>query len=153
MKYPAWLSLALVLALGTFIACNKDDDKPKVIYEKTGLALSASQEVPPNTSTATGTMDVSYNKDTKVLNLQASWSNLTDNPVAAHIHGTALRGVNAGVKFDLGTNVTSATGTFTANINVDNIAIKEDSLLLGFYYFNVHTPINPGGEIRGQIEF
>ncbi|RYG23140.1 MAG: CHRD domain-containing protein, partial [Chitinophagaceae bacterium] len=23
----------------------------------------------------------------------------------------------------------------------------------GLYYFNIHTKKNPGGEIRGQIEF
>lgn len=36
---------------------------------------------------------------------------------------------------------------------VDGSAIKEDSLMAGMYYFNIHTAKYPGGEIRGQIEF
>ncbi|RYZ81854.1 MAG: CHRD domain-containing protein [Proteobacteria bacterium] len=66
---------------------------------------------------------------------------------------TAARGANAGVKVDFHDNVTTATGTFNRSITVDEVAIKEDSLLNGFYYFNIHTPENKGGEIRGQIEF
>ena len=49
-------------------------------------------------------------------------------------------------------NVTATAGNFNRSVAVDGQAIKEDSLLLGYYYFNIHTSNNPGGEIRGQIE-
>ena len=48
---------------------------------------------------------------------------------------------------------TATSGSFTDSVKVDGSAIKEDSLLSGLYYINIHTPKNPGGEIRGQITF
>ncbi len=143
----------LFVSATAILSCNKDDDKEQTVFTGNNLALSAAQEVPATASTATGTMNVSYDKSTKVLVVSATWANLTADPVAAHIHGTAARGANAGVKVDFHDNVTTATGTFNRSITVDEVAIKEDSLLNGFYYFNIHTPENKGGEIRGQIEF
>ena len=154
MKYPAIWSLVLVLAMTTMIGCDKDDDDdPQTVFTKNNLVLSGDQEVPAKVTNATGTMNVSYDKSTKMLTLSATWANLSADPVAAHIHGTAPRGENAGVKVDFHDQVTSATGNFNRSVTVDESAIKEDSLLAGFYYFNIHTPANPGGELRGQIEF
>jgi CHRD domain len=121
---------------------------------KTTLPMKPDQEVPANNSSASGTADVTYNKNTKMLTYTLNWSGLTGNATMAHIHGTAPRGTNAGVKHDL-TNVLKkeTSGSFTDSVKIDASDIKEDSLLSGFYYFNIHTPANPGGEIRGQIEF
>ena len=124
------------------------------VVSKTGIPLSSKQEVPNNNSPATGTADVSYNKDNKMLTFTINWTGLTNKPTMAHIHGTAAKGVNAGVKHDLSKSLPkTAAGNFSDSVKVDGVAIKEDSLLGGFYYFNIHTPKNPGGEIRGQIEF
>ena len=98
-------------------------------------------------------MNVSYDKTTKMLTLAVTWTGLSGDPVGAHIHGTAAKGQNAGVVVDLHDKVTATAGNFNHTLAVDGQAIKEDSLLLGYYYFNIHTPANPGGEIRGQIEF
>ena len=154
MKHSALWSLLFFLAMTPIISCDKDDDDDeKTVFSRNGLTLSGDQEVPAKTTTATGSMNVSYDKTTKALVLTASWTGLSADPVAAHIHGTAPRGVNAGVKVDFHDDVTSATGDFNRSIVVDGVSIKEDSLLAGFYYFNIHTPANPGGELRGQIEF
>ena len=169
------LQTTLIGFLVILVACNDsgstttDDstttDSPAVADEnttaainpvmtQTALPMGPDQEVPPNKSTASGTADVSYNKDTKMLTYTLNWSGLTDKPTMAHIHGTAPRGTNSGVKHDL-TNVlkNEVSGSFTDSVKIDASDIKEDSLLSGFYYFNIHTPANPGGEIRGQIEF
>lgn len=154
MKQPAIWSLAIFFLSATLVtSCDKDDDKEQTVFTANNLPMSAAQEVPANASTATGSMNASYDKTTKTLVLSATWANLSAAPVAAHIHGTAARGANAGVKVDFHDNVAAASGNFNRSIPVDEVAIKEDSLLNGFYYFNIHTPNNPGGEIRGQIEF
>lgn len=158
MNRPAIWSLAIFMLSATLItSCDKDDDDDgeKTVYTANNLPINAAQEVPApvTATTATGTMNVSYDKTSKKLVISATWSGLTADPVAAHIHGTAAKGKGAGVKVDFHDNVTSASGNFNRTIDVDEIAIKEDSLLAGFYYFNIHTPANPPGEIRGQIEF
>lgn len=148
-----WLPL-LMGACVLFTACDDDDDDVDDIVSKTGLTMTAAQEVPPTTTTATGTFDVSFNKTSNVLNYTVNWSNLTGLPNGSHIHGTAARGVDAGVKHDFTAPLPKTlSGTYSGSVVVDGISIKEDSLLMGFYYFNIHTPLNPGGEIRGQIEF
>jgi CHRD domain len=137
-------------------AVANDNSAPAIsnVMTQTTLPMKPDQEVPPNNSSASGTADVTYNKDTKMLTYTLNWSGLTGKATMAHIHGTAPRGTNAGVKHDL-TNVLKkeTSGSFTDSVKIDASDIKEDSLLSGFYYFNIHTPANPGGEIRAQIEF
>lgn len=154
MKRTILLSAAFLL-MAVLPACDKDDDDDDDnIVQKSGLAISGAQEVPPTTTTASGTMDVSYDKSAKVLSYTVNWQNLTAAPTGAHIHGPAPRGVNAGIKHDFFAAFPKTTsGTYSGTVMVDGTAIKEDSLLNGFYYVNIHTPTNPGGEIRGQIEF
>ena len=154
MKKIAKLFLAVsICSTSVFVSCDKDDDDDNIVA-KSGLTMSGNQEVPARTTPATGTFDVSYNKNNKVLNYTVNWNALTTTPTGAHIHGTAPRGVNAGIKHDFFSNIPkTASGTYSGTVTVDNIAIKEDSLLAGFYYFNFHTTTFPGGEIRGQIEF
>ncbi|MEO8961165.1 MAG: CHRD domain-containing protein [Ginsengibacter sp.] len=137
----------------TLLACKKNCDDHCVIAKK-GLSMTGSQEVPMKKTAAYGTADVSYDKCSKKLTFTISWKHLSGVPVGSHIHGTAAPGVNASVKYNFTSLIPKATsGTFTNTVMVDGIAIKEDSLLLGFYYLNIHTPANPMGEIRAQIEF
>lgn len=147
------LAACISLALA---ACDKndDDDNKNEIVEKKGIAMTGDQEVPAKTTNATGTADVSYNKTTKILSFTLSWTDLSGVPTGSHIHGPAARGENAGVKFDFFDAIPkTVSGTYSSTATVDEVQIKEDSLLKGFYYFNIHTANNPGGEIRGQIEF
>ena len=140
------------------IGCQKIRDflphkDPKVI-SRTHLEMSGAQEVPARTTAATGRIDISYDKKTKLLTYGVAWQGLTGIPIGSHIHGTAPRGVNAPIKHDFTPLLPKAvSGTFTNTVLVDEISIKEDSLLAGLYYINIHTPMFPGGEIRGQLEF
>ena len=142
------------IATDTSSAMNNAPAATSNVMTATGLQMKSDQEVPVNNSTASGTADVTYNKDSKMLTYTLNWSGLTGKATMAHIHGTAPKGTNAGVKHDL-TNVLKkeTSGSFTDSVKIDASDIKEDSLLSGFYYFNIHTPANPGGEIRAQIEF
>ena len=151
---------AVVIAIAMMSACSKENEQAPLeiaedeVIEKKGLLLEGSQEVPAKNTKACGTLDVSYNKTTKMLTYTITWTDLTGNPVGAHIHGEAPRGINAGIKHDFAALIPKTTsGTFTNSVLVDEVAIKEAGLLAGLYYVNLHTPMNPGGEIRGQIEF
>ena len=122
------------------------------VMQKT-INLGGDQEVPANNSGAKGTADVSYNKETKMLSYTVNYNGLTEKASMAHIHGTAPKGANAGVVHDLTDKLQKETsGSFSDSVMIDG-KLKEDSLLSGFYYFNIHTPKHPAGEIRGQIEF
>ena len=136
------------------VSCSKDDDENTNIVARKGIPLSGDQEVPVRTTTASGTVDISYDKSTRMLTYTVNWSGLSTNPTGSHIHGSAARGVNAGIKHDFFSLVPKTmSGTFSNSFMVDGVAIKEDSLLNGFYYMNFHTTTYPGGEIRGQLEF
>jgi Cu/Zn superoxide dismutase len=156
MKSKACVLIVASLFLSSLSSCNKDDDDDtnKNVVKKSGLAVTGAQEVPGKTSPAAGTLDVSYDKVTKVLSFTVNYQGLTTAPTGAHIHGTAAKGTNAGIKYDFFSLFPKTqAGTFSNTVTVDGVKLKEDSLLLGFYYLNIHTSTNPGGEIRGQIEF
>lgn len=144
--FPA---IGLVVLL---ISCVDHDIETQI--SQTGLTISPAQEVTFNSSPAYGGADVSYNKSTHMLSFTITWNNLTGIPTGAHIHGTAARGLNAPIIFDFANSITKTTsGTYTQSVLVDGTSLKEADLLNGLYYFNFHTANNPGGEMRGQIEF
>ena len=96
-------------------------------------------------------MDIFYNKTIKLLTYTIIRHSLTGIPLGAHIHGEASRGENAPVKHDFTALLPKTTkGTFTNSVLFDEVAINEADLLKGLYYVNIPTPLDPGGEIRGQ---
>jgi len=111
---------------------------------------SGSQEVPANSSTATGTITGVYNDFTNTIFYTISFSGLSSNTTVAHFHGPAAAGAGAGVMIDhtgFPTGVTS--GTYSAsNVLTD---AQEASLLAGLVYSNIHTTNFAAGEIRAQI--
>jgi hypothetical protein len=114
--------------------------------EKFKATLDGKSEVPPNASAATGTADIDYDPATKKLSWKLSYSGLTGSATAAHFHGPAEAGKNAGVAVAIpnaGKSPVEGSATLTAAQAAD--------LEAGKYYVNVHTQANPGGEIRGQV--
>lgn len=152
MKITTQILTAVIVPM-LLASCMQDHNVPSIITKR-GLPISPDQEMPAKTVPGSGVADVSYDKTTKVLSYTVTWSNLTGNATGAHIHGTAARKVNAGIKHDFFSLITKTpSGTFSNSVVVDGVAINETDLLNGLYYFNFHTTTNPGGEIRGQIEF
>jgi CHRD domain len=114
--------------------------------DKYKAALDAKPEVPPNASAATGSADIDYDTATKKLSWKVSYSGLTGPASAAHFHGPAEAGKNAGVEVAIpnaGTSPVEGSATLTDAQAAD--------LVGGKLYINVHTAANPGGEIRGQV--
>ncbi|MCE7040524.1 CHRD domain-containing protein [Dyadobacter sp. CY312] len=145
--------IAPFLMVLVVLGCSKDHT-PEDVVKRIALPISADQEVPAKNSTGSGSADVYYNKVTHMLTFTMTWQNISDIPTGAHIHGPAARGANAGIKYDFFSAFPkTASGTFSSEVLVDGSKIDEAQLLAGMYYFNIHTKNNPGGEIRGQIEF
>ncbi|RXK58879.1 CHRD domain-containing protein [Lacibacter luteus] len=113
---------------------------------------SGAQEVPPNTSTATGTIMGAYNAAINRIFFAIQFSGLSANAVAAHFHAPALPDANAAVTIGYGgfpTGVTSGNYNRTFMLN----DVQEKYLLAGLTYSNIHTTKFPGGELRTQIFF
>jgi len=140
--------------------------------------LSGANEVPPVSTTATGLATVILDPTAQTLQVNATFSGLMSNDVAAHIHCCAPLGTNAGVAttvpafpgFPLGVtsgtyssavfdltqpliyNTTPVTGFVALQ---GGIPQAEAALIAGIEngqtYFNIHTVNFAGGEIRGQL--
>ena len=98
-----------------------------------------------------GSGSFSYSIEGTTLCYTLSVRNLTAAPVAAHIHGVAGRNVAAGVLIPL-TPPSAATGTSSACTTAAADLLAAISSNPGDYYVNVHTPLFPGGEVRGQLK-
>jgi hypothetical protein len=131
--------LATVLAVGWLSAAS-------AATLNFSATMNSASEVPPKTSAGTGDALATLDTTTKTLTYTVTFSNLTGPATAAHFHGPAMSGANAGVAVPLGNNPTSPIHG-TATLTDAQIA----DLTAGKWYVNVHTAANPGGEIRGQV--
>ena len=114
--------------------------------DKFKATLDGKSEVPPTTSTGTGTADIDYDPATKKLSWKLTYTGLTGAAKAAHFHGPAEVGKNAGVAVAIpGATASPAEGSATLT------DAQAADLEAGKLYINVHTEANPGGEIRGQV--
>jgi hypothetical protein len=141
------------------------------------VMLNGSNEAPPNASPGMGIGLVTVDTTLQTMIVNLTFSGLTANTSAAHIHATtavALTGT-AGVASDLNTvanpfplGVTSGNYTGAFNMlattsyggafltaNGGNTTTAFGTLLsamdAGKSYINVHTTAFPGGEIRGFL--
>ena len=114
--------------------------------EKFKATLDGKSEVPATTSTGTGTADIDYDAATKKLSWKLTYTGLTGPAKAAHFHGPAEPGKNAGVEVAI-PGATSSPAEGSATLTDAQAA----DLTGGKLYVNVHTEANPGGEIRGQV--
>jgi hypothetical protein len=114
--------------------------------DKMKAMLDGKSENPPNTSAGKGEADIDYDAATKKLSWKLTYSGLTGPATAAHFHGPAEAGKNAGVAVAI-PNATSSPTEGSATLTDAQAA----DLMAGKYYVNIHTTANPGGEIRGQV--
>ncbi len=117
---------------------------------RVSASLSGLNEVPPNASTATGSVTLDINSTTGQITVNMTVSGLTSSATAAHIH-TGVAGVNGAVLVTFvgipaTTNFTYSMINTTTPANASNILANPPG-----FYVNVHSTTFPGGEIRGQL--
>jgi hypothetical protein len=138
----AGVVLAVTAALG---GCDMMSSSPKT--EAFHATLTAAQEGSQIKSNGTGTGEFVLDPATKQLSWTVTYANLTGDATAAHIHGPAAPGAQAGVVVNLAPGGIQNPIKGVTTLSDAQIADLEG----GKYYVNVHTVENKGGEIRGQI--
>lgn len=144
MHRPSRLILLASLAAGGLLAVGAGAANAAQTFHAT---LNAQQEAPPVDSKGTGTAEFTLDPATKMLTWTVTYTGLSGPATAAHIHGPAAPGANAGVAINLAPNGAQSPIKGSATLTDAQIA----DLSSGKDYVNVHTAANKGGEIRGQI--
>jgi hypothetical protein len=159
MNRRAWLAVAACLLV---MGCG-DDDSPAapsgapLVFT---AMLSPANEVPPvgnAESGGRGAVQITVTGTTADVYFQLTGFPGDTRIVGAHIHPGAA-GINGPVM--LGTPITAATAVPLSNGQIEYriLGLPVDATLrqnlmnnpAGFY-FNVHSPLNPGGFARGQL--
>ncbi len=114
--------------------------------------LRGDQEVPATTSTAYGAALITYNPGTNKISTRLNIYNFTHTLTASHYHEAAV-GASGGVVHNLGgAAVYAQNGTFYGAVFSEQTYSGDPiKLLQGGAYLNVHSNVNPPGEIRGQV--
>jgi len=138
MRPAQWLCLSLSF-FAIFLVCGA--------AQADQLKFMANLAPGPGiTSSSKGSATASLDTETKTLTWSVEYSGLSGPATAAHIHGPADPGADAGV-------VVPFTGSLASPIK--GSATLTDTqiaqLKAGKWYINIHTAANKGGEIRGQL--
>jgi hypothetical protein len=161
---------ALALALTGATACDDDSNGPSGTPIVFTVDLAASNEVPAVSNAESGAagratitfsvpVDGSGNPtDGGTWNVQAIVTGFTpDSRVqAAHIHNGPA-GQNAPVFVNTGLTTANAIPVnVSATINFEAVPISQAQAQAVIanpagHYFNMHTPLNGGGAVRGQL--
>lgn len=142
---------AFVAAAAAISGCSMlPPQKPSAAATPNLVALSTqlrgANEVPPVPGMGSGTVDALFDKNTNQLRWRVSYSDLSGPALAAHFHGPALIGANAGVALPW-------PGPLASPMEGSAIltSAQADELMSGLWYANIHTARYPGGEVRGQM--
>jgi hypothetical protein len=131
------------LLLPTVLACALLAAIPAAAQNYMAM-IDGAQEVPPRATPATGLGCFVLNPD-NTLSYNVTFGGLLAPETAAHIHGPAAPGVNAGIIFPFALG-NPKIGVF-GPLNATQLGYLNSGLL----YVNIHTTLYTGGEIRGQI--
>jgi hypothetical protein len=135
MRRTGWLSLSFAV----FIVCGAAwADQLKF---KADLAAG-----PGIISSGKGAATASLDTATKTLTWSVEYSGLSGPATAAHIHGPADPGADAGVVVPF---ISSLVSPIKGSATLTDAQIGQ--LEAGKWYINIHTAVNKGGEIRGQL--
>ena len=155
-----WRNIALAAATLVATACGGGSSLGGLDVEQSyNIALTQAAEIPvPKATTASGTAQIVIFPSS--IDFQLSANSMTGITMA-HIHNGAP-GVAGPVVVTLflpsaptaAVSGVFASGTFSSTNLPAGVTLEslKTLLLSGNAYVNVHTSVNPTGEIRGQIQ-
>ncbi len=111
------------------------------------VQMSPAQEVPANTTAASGSGLLVLDPLTKKFTARITVTGMTAN--AAHIHSAAI-GSNGPVIFPFSETV-AGSGIWAAAADATMTDAQIALLNAGGLYFNAHSTALPGGQVRGQM--
>ena len=116
-----------------------------VLSNEVKVTLSGDQEIPPVTTSASGTGTITVAADKSVSgNATISGMSVT----VAHIHEAAA-GKNGPIVFPL-TKTSDNVWSVPAGVKLTDA--QYESYKAGNLYFNIHSAAHKAGEVRGQIK-
>ena len=138
-------SIRLLPALGLAVALAgcAGMEPPRMV--QLGATLNGAQEVPPTPSGASGQGTITYDRTTRQMSWSVSYTGLSGPLQSAHFHGPGAAGSNAAVAVAMPTQHSPLVGSAVRS------EAQAADLRAGRMYVNLHTPIHPNGEIRGQV--
>jgi CHRD domain len=162
--------IALAIATALTLPARSADAVPMGFFAN----LSGANEVPPIVSPGTGFGTVVLDPDAHTLQLDVTFSGLTSNTTAAHIHCCQPLGTNAGVATTLpafeGFPLGVTSGTYSSPVFLltepliynpafvtaqGGLPQAEAALIAGIVsgmsYLNIHSEMFGPGEIRDQL--
>lgn len=117
---------------------------------KLAAQLTGADEIPPVTSTASGTFEGLYDTKSKRLSWTISYSGLSGPMTRVDLHGPADLGSHGSIRLRIPSGASPMKGA--AVLIKPSQRSFDEELMKGLFYVNVHTKAHPDGEIRGQIK-
>lgn len=139
------LFAAAITTLGLSVAAQAE------IFAFIRMPLTPTQEVPAVVSSnGYGSITALYDNVTKILTYNVVWQLNTGATVNNnHFHAPGAVGTAAGVSVTI--PALPATNSGRAASAVTLTAAQETDLLAGNMYYNIHSTLAAGGELRGQM--
>jgi hypothetical protein len=80
LKLTAGYACMIAIISILLISCEKPFKRDGDIVTKSDIPMNGPQVVPPNNSAATGTIQVTYNRGTRILDYKITWTGLSGPP-------------------------------------------------------------------------
>jgi hypothetical protein len=111
------------------------------------VVLSGTAEVPANDSPGKGTLEGTFDTDSKVLKYTVTYEGLTGDVTGAHFHGPADASGNAPPVVPIPEDKLASPIEGEATLTDEQATDLQNHM----WYFNLHTAQYPDGELRGQL--